>query len=258
MGILNITPDSFYEHSRLLDEKSVLLKAEQMIKEGASILDVGGYSSRPGAIDISDEEEQERVLPVIKVLAKNFPDQIISIDTFRAEVARRAIEHGALMINDISAGQLDKNMFSVVAQAGLPYIMMHMRGTPQNMVQMNSYENLINEVAIYFAERLSQLREMGVKDVIVDPGFGFAKNIEQNFSLLKHLAYFKTCACPVLVGLSRKSMIYKTLGISATEALNGSTALHMLALMNGASILRVHDVKEAVETIKLYLQVAHA
>jgi dihydropteroate synthase len=257
MGIINITPDSFYTNSRLQNKKDILLKVEQMISEGADLIDIGGYSSRPEAIDITIEDELARTIPAIDAIIKEFPDSIISIDTFRAEVADAAVAHGALMINDISGGKLDANMHSLVARLQVPYIIMHMRGTPQTMKHQANYENLILEIIGYFNEIIYELRELNVKDIIIDPGFGFAKNTEQNFLLLKQLADLRVCACPILAGLSRKSMIYKTLGVTAQEALNGSTALHMAALINGANMLRVHDVKEAVETIKLYLQVAH-
>jgi len=256
MGILNITPDSFFKGSRVQHSTEVLHQAEKMLTEGADILDIGGYSSRPGATDISEEEELKRVIPAIEIILKHFPETIISIDTFRAGVAAAAIDHGALIINDISGGKLDANMYSLVARLEVPYIIMHMRGTPQNMKNQTEYENIIAEMINYFSEIIFELRKLDVKDIIIDPGFGFAKTIDQNFLILKQLADFKICACPILTGLSRKSMIYKTLGTTAEEALNGSTALHMAALMNGASMLRVHDVKEAVETIKLYLQVA--
>ncbi len=258
MGILNITPDSFYEKSRLSTEKDILQRTEQMLVEGATIIDVGGYSSRPGASDLSEEDELQRVIPAIDSILKYFPGTIISIDTFRSKIADNAINHGALMVNDISGGQLDNEMFALIARHKVPYILMHMKGTPQNMKQLAQYHNLLHDVVFYFSERIALLKSLGVSDIIIDPGFGFAKDISQNFHLLKHLRFFSTCGCPVLAGLSRKSMIYKTLGITSDEALNGSTALHMLALMNGANILRVHDVKEAAETVKLYLQVAGA
>jgi dihydropteroate synthase len=256
MGVLNITPDSFFKGSRVQHSTEVLHRAEKMITEGANILDIGGYSSRPGAADISEEEELKRVIPAIEIILKHFPETIISIDTFRSGVAATAIDHGALLINDISGGKLDANMYSLVARLQVPYIIMHMRGTPQNMKNQTEYLNIVAEMITYFNEIIFELRKLDVKDIIIDPGFGFAKTIDQNFLVLKQLTDFKVLSCPILTGLSRKSMIYKTLGITAEEALNGSTALHMAALMNGASILRVHDVREAAETIKLYLQVA--
>ncbi|HMP99236.1 MAG TPA: dihydropteroate synthase [Cyclobacteriaceae bacterium] len=255
MGVLNITPDSFYQGSRVADEQALLQKAGQIIKEGAAILDVGGYSSRPGADDIAEEEELSRVIPAINILLKTFPDLIVSVDTFRSKVAEEAISHGALIVNDISGGQLDKNMFSVVAKHKTPYILMHMRGTPQNMKDLTNYNNLVPDIALYFSEKITELKSLGLSDIIIDPGFGFAKTVEQNFCLLKQLDYFRSLGFPVLAGLSRKSLIWKTLNITAAEALNGTTALHMLALMKGANLLRVHDVKEAAETVKLYLQV---
>lgn len=252
MGILNVTPDSFYDNSRVKTEKNWLSKAEQMIAAGAPILDIGGYSSRPGAEDISIQEEAERVLPVIRSIRNEFPSIIISVDTFRHEVAQRAIEAGANIINDISGGNLDDKMFETVANLKVPYILMHMKGTPQTMKNLAQYDRLIIEMIDYFQEKLSQLRNLGVADLIIDPGFGFAKTLEQNFEILEKLQEFKMLELPLLVGLSRKSMIYKSLDVEPNDALNGTTALHTMALMNGASILRVHDVKEAVESIKLY------
>lgn len=254
MGILNFTPDSFYSGSRLLAD-GVLAKAEQMLKEGANFLDVGGYSSRPGAADIPVEEELTRVVPVIGALKKVFPDLLISIDTFRSEVAKQALQAGADWVNDISAGALDSNMFSVVAQAGVPYVMMHMRGTPQTMRQHTDYENLMLEITSYFQQRIFEARQSGIKDIVLDPGFGFAKTVQQNFHLLRHLNHFEMLELPILTGVSRKSMIWNTLNITADEALNGTTALHMAALIQGASILRVHDVQQAKECIKLYQQI---
>lgn len=253
MGILNITPDSFFKGSRVLPE-NVLDVAESMLKEGADFLDVGGYSSRPGAVDISVDEELKRVVPVVHALKKIFPDTAISIDTFRSEVAHQAIEAGADLVNDIAAGLLDKEMFSVVGKAGVPYIMMHMRGTPQTMRAQTDYQNLLKEIVDYFHERVYLARQSGVKDIIIDPGFGFAKTVQQNFQLLHQLEHLEILELPILAGISRKSMIWNTLGIEPDEALNGTTALHMMALMNGASILRVHDVKSAIECIKLYQQ----
>lgn len=251
MGILNVTPDSFYDGGRLTDEASILKQAERLLTEGATFVEVGGYSSRPGATDISEEEEMKRILPVVQSLSKYFPEAIISIDTFRSEVARHAINEGACIVNDISGGRLDSLMVETVAALGVPYILMHSRGTPQNMTQLTEYENLIKDVVDYFHQKVSNLQKAGVKDIIIDPGFGFAKNIEQNFQLLKHLGHFQILGKPLLVGLSRKSMIWKTLKANPENALNGTTALNTIALLKGASILRVHDVKEAVETIKL-------
>lgn len=251
MGILNVTPDSFYDGGRLKDEKSILNKVDQMLFEGAFLIDVGGYSSRPGAEDIPVDEELGRVIPVIKSLLSHFPDINISIDTFRAEVARQAVAEGACMINDISGGDLDEGMLPLVAELKLPYVMMHMRGTPRTMTTLTDYEDVVNEIVLNFSEKLKKTNEMGIADVIVDPGFGFAKSVDQNYGILEKLKYFNVLDRPLLVGLSRKSMIFKTLGISPEEALNGTTVLNTVALMNGADILRVHDVKEAVQAVHL-------
>lgn len=252
MGILNITPDSFYADSRVNQETAILKKAEQMVEQGAFILDVGGYSTRPGADDISVEEETRRVTEAISLIRSKFPNTFISIDTFRSKVAKAAVDSGANIINDVSGGNLDKQMFDTVAQLRVPYVLMHMRGTPQTMKTLNQYDNLLVDIGKELAEKCNQLRSIGVADIIVDPGFGFAKSIAQNYELLQNLNYLKRLGYPLLAGLSRKSMIYKTLKIEPQEALNGTTALNMVALQNGANILRVHDVKEAVETIKLY------
>ena len=255
MGILNLTPDSFFEGSRVpTDKKSVLEEAEKKIKEGADFLDLGGYSTRPGATDISIEEEIARVIPAISEIKKKFPDTLLSVDTFRSQVAKAAIEAGAEVVNDISAGSLDPEMLPLVAKLGVPYIAMHLKGTPQTMHQETNYSDLIPDVLAYFSEKVKQFSKLGIKDVIIDPGFGFAKTREQNFELLRNLSSFKRLGLPILVGVSRKSMIYKTLEISANEALNGTTALNMFALLQGADILRVHDVKEAKETIELAAQ----
>lgn len=251
MGILNITPDSFYSGSRKSDLKSILSAAEQMINEGATFLDIGGYSSRPGATDISVEEEISRVTPAIEAIKKEWPDSYISIDSFRAKVAEEAYHSGADIINDISAGELDDKMFDLVARLNIPYIMMHMRGTPQNMTSLTDYDDLLIEILDYFQKKLDFLQKKGVSDLILDLGFGFAKIPQQGYLLLKHLKYFEQLETPLLVGLSRKSMIYRSLEITADEALNGTTVLNTIALLNGASILRVHDVKAAVEAIKL-------
>ena len=255
MGILNLTPDSFFEGSRVpTDKKSVLAEAEKKINEGADILDLGGYSTRPGAENISIDEEINRVIPAILEIKKSFPDTLISIDTFRSEVAKAGIDAGADLVNDISAGNLDPQMLPFIGQLGVPYIAMHMRGTPQTMQNETNYSDLISEVLTYFGDKVEQFAKFGIKDVIIDPGFGFAKTSAQNFELLRHLSSFKSLGFPILAGISRKSMIYKTLDISANEALNGTTALNMYALLQGAAILRVHDVKEAKETIKLFEQ----
>lgn len=254
MGILNITPDSFYKESRTNTEKDILTKAEEMLQAGASMLDVGGYSSRPGADDISETEETQRVSKAITLLVKEFPQAIISIDTFRSTVARTAVAEGAALVNDISGGSQDKKMFETVASLGVPYVLMHMQGTPETMSSLTNYNNLVKEVLDYFHQKISALHQLGVKDIIVDAGFGFAKTTEQNFTLLNHLDHFNLLGKPLLVGLSRKSMIWKTLHTSAEEALNGTTALNMAALLKSASILRIHDVKAAMEAIKLYTQ----
>ena len=251
MGILNLTPDSFYDGGKLSSEKDILSQAEKMLNEGATFLDLGGYSSRPGADFVSEEEETQRVLPAVELLLKEFPKTLISIDTFRSEVVRKSVEAGAAIINDISGGNLDENMFKIIGSLQVPYIMMHMRGTPETMMQNTNYKNLIKEVLFYFSERIAKARSFGINDLIADPGFGFSKTTEQNFELFTDLEAFKMLDIPLLIGVSRKSMIYKTLGNSANEALNGTTALHAIALQKGASILRVHDVKEAVETIHL-------
>lgn len=251
MGVLNITPDSFYEGSRNTSPDSLLNKAEMMLKHGASFLDIGGYSSRPGGDDISVSEEIQRVLPAIEILLKNFPEAIISIDTFRSEVAEEAITAGAAIINDISAGNLDDKMMEVVARHQVPYIMMHMRGNPKTMKDLNDYKDLTQDVLFYFSEKVATARAYGINDLIIDPGFGFSKNIEQNFELLFHLELFKILNLPVLAGLSRKSTIYKTLNSGPEDALNGTTVLNTIALSKGANILRVHDVKEAIECVKL-------
>jgi dihydropteroate synthase len=251
MGIINVTPNSFYAGSRQMDLNSVLKQAEKMLAEGATFLDVGGYSSRPGAEDISMEEESQRVLPAIQAVIKEFPRAFVSVDTFRSSIAQQAVDVGACMVNDISGGELDNQMFSTIAELQVPYVLMHMRGTPQTMTQHTDYEDLIKDIMDYFHPKVYQLRLMGVKDCMVDVGFGFSKTVEQNFTLLNALDYFKMLEKPLLVGLSRKSMIWRTLKTDAEHALNGTTTLHTIALIKGASILRVHDVKEAVETIEL-------
>ena len=251
MGILNITPDSFYDGGKFREEKSVLDQVRKMLEEGADLIDVGGYSSRPGAVDIPEEEEASRVLPVIQLILKNFPNTILSIDTFRSGIARKAIGEGALMINDISGGEMDPRMFDAVATLKVPYILMHMRGSPQTMTTLMDYADITKDLTDYFHKKVYQLHQAGVKDIILDPGFGFAKAGDQNFELLNQLDHFKILGLPILAGLSRKSLIWRTLGIDAGGALTGTIALNTVALLKGASILRVHDVKEAVECIKL-------
>jgi dihydropteroate synthase len=251
MGILNSTPDSFYEQSRFQSDIPMLDKVASMLTDGADILDIGGYSSRPGAENVSAEEELGRVIPSIRAIKKEFPEAIVSVDTFRAVVAKEAIESGADMVNDISGGGLDEHMFELVAKYKVPYVMMHMKGSPQDMSMYTRYENILVEMLNYFQRRLFELRVLGVADVVLDLGFGFAKTREQNFFLLKNLRIFKMLDCPILVGLSRKSLIYKTLEIEPSEALNGTSVLNTMALLNGGAILRVHDVKEARQAIKL-------
>ena len=251
MGILNVTPDSFYDGGKYKDEVSILKQAKKILDEGATFVDLGAYSSRPGATDISEEEELRRILPIVDLLTNAFPDICLSIDTFRSKVARRCLEKGAAMINDISAGNLDLNMMQIISDFKVPYIMMHMNGTPQNMAKQTNYNKLIEDVLYYLSEKVALAKSYGINDIIIDPGFGFAKTPSQSFYLLQNLNLFKTFGLPILVGLSRKSMIYKTLGIDANQALNGTTALNTLALTKGANILRVHDVKEAVECIEL-------
>jgi len=254
MGILNLTPDSFYDGGRYADECSVLRQVEKMLSEGATFIDLGAYSSRPGAENISEEEELSRILPIVKLLLKEFKEVLLSIDTFRSKTAERCITSGAAIINDISAGILDEDMFKVVAELKVPYIMMHLRGNPKTMQQQADYSDLLVEVRNYFSERVAKARSLQIHDIIIDPGFGFSKKREHNFEILQHLDLFKTFELPILAGLSRKSMIYKTLDSNADSALNGTTALNMLALDRGAKILRVHDVKEAMECIKLFEQ----
>lgn len=251
MGILNITPDSFYDGGIHKNEASVLNHVELMLNQGATFIDVGAYSSRPNADFVSEDIELLRILPLIKQVIKNFPEALISIDTFRSKIAKRCVEAGAVMINDISAGKLDEKMLQTVSNLHVPYIMMHMKGTPQTMQQHTNYENLTKDILLYFSERIAAARDLGIVDVIIDPGFGFAKTLEQNYELLNQLELFKMIEKPLLVGVSRKSMIYKTLDTTANEALNGTTVLNTIALQKGASVLRVHDVKEAMETIKL-------
>lgn len=254
MGVLNLTPDSFYDGGKHKDEKGILLHVEKMLHEGATFIDMGAYSSRPGADDISVEEEKRRLLPILEKVIKHFPEALISIDTFRSEVAKEAIAHGASLINDISAGNLDHKMLTCIAKAQVPYIMMHMKGTPQTMKQHCEYEHLITEFQFYFSERIATARALGINDILIDLGFGFAKNMQQNYQLLKHLNLFSIHGVPILTGVSRKSMIYKVLESTPQEALNGTSILNTVALLNGSHLLRVHDVKEAHEAIKLVQQ----
>ncbi|WP_142783496.1 dihydropteroate synthase [Changchengzhania lutea] len=251
MGILNITPDSFYDGGVHNNEKSILTHTEKMLNEGATFIDVGAYSSKPHADQVTEGEELKRILPMVDSILREFPDALLSIDTFRSKVAAQCVEAGAALINDISAGKLDSNMLPTIANLRVPYIMMHMKGTPQTMQQHTQYDDLLKDVLFYFSERITAARSLGVIDLIVDPGFGFAKTLEQNYKLLNNAELLKILDKPLLVGISRKSMIYKTLESSAQEALNGTTVLNTVALQKGVSILRVHDVKEAVECIKL-------
>lgn len=251
MGIINVTPDSFYDGSRTETNDAVLRQAEKMLFEGATFLDIGGYSSRPGADHISETEEIKRVLPAVEALVKEFPEAYISVDTFRSKVAKATVEAGAALVNDISAGYMDSDMIAIVAQLQVPYIMMHMKGSPQTMTTMTDYDNLITEVLHYFSERIALARKAGINDIVADPGFGFSKTRKQSFTMLRNLELFEQLDLPILIGISRKSMIYKSLNTTAETALNGTTALHSIALLKGASILRVHDVKEAMECVSL-------
>ncbi|MCZ6595965.1 MAG: dihydropteroate synthase [Bacteroidetes bacterium] len=251
MGIINVTPDSFYDGGKAVTTAGIIDQAGKMLSEGATFLDVGGYSSRPDATKVSETEELKRVIPAIETLIAEFPEVIISIDSFRSAVVKEAIQAGAAMVNDISGGKMDPEMFSTIARLQIPYILMHMRGTPQTMSTQTDYNKVTREVLLYFSERIALARKAGVNDIIADPGFGFSKTRPQNFELLKELELFKQLEIPLLIGISRKSMIYKTLMVTPKEALNGTTALHAIALLKGASILRVHDVKEAVECITL-------
>ena len=251
MGILNVTPDSFYDGGRYYSDKSMLLQAEKMINEGADFIDVGGYSSRPGAENITMEEEISRTIPVIQLLTQHFPDTVISIDTFRAEVVRQAVESGAAMVNDISGGSLDDHMWEMVSHYRIPYVLMHMKGTPQTMAKLAGYKDVVKEVTDYFHQRIEALKGFGIADIVIDPGFGFAKTIDQNFELLSNLDLLQMLDKPILAGLSRKSLVWKTLETDPENALNGTTVLNTVALLKGASILRIHDVKEAAEAIKL-------
>jgi dihydropteroate synthase len=252
MGILNITPNSFYDGGKFDEENKIVMQVEKMISDGATFIDIGAYSSKPNAEFVSEAEEISRIIPVLELILKKFPETIISIDTFRSEVARICIENGAAIINDISAGNLDKKMYETIAKYNIPYIMMHMRGNPQTMQTFVNYENIVKEMLFYFSEKVAKARSFGINDLIIDPGFGFAKTLEQNFEVLQKLELFNILEMPILVGVSRKSMIYKTLQTNAENALNGTTVLNTFALTKGAKILRVHDVKEAVESVTLY------
>ena len=252
MGILNVTPNSFFDGGKYDNDLEMLKRVESMLNEGADFIDIGAYSSKPSAEFVSENEEMDRIAPAVEKIIKNFPDVLLSIDTFRSEVARICIENGAAIINDISAGGLDPKMFETAAKLKVPYIMMHMRGNPKTMQSLTDYDDIVKEMLFYFSEKITLARSFGIDDLIVDPGFGFAKTTAQNLEVLKKMELFQITGLPILAGLSRKSMIYKTLGNSANEALNGTTVLNTVALSKGAKILRVHDVKEAVETIKLF------
>ena len=252
MGILNVTPDSFYAGSRKQNETEIVARVHQIIDEGGNIIDIGAYSSRPNAAEVSTSEEMQRLRFGLEIIRREVPDAVVSVDTFRADVAQMcAEEYGVAMINDISAGEMDKNMFATVARLGIPYIIMHMQGTPQTMQEHPHYDNVLKEVLFYFAEKVQRLRDLGIKDIILDPGFGFGKTLEHNYALLNQLEEFSVFELPILIGVSRKSMIYKLLDCTPEDALNGTIAVNTIALMKGADILRVHDVKAASESIKI-------
>ena len=257
MGIINATPDSFYSDSRQQNNDAVLKKAEQMLKEGATILDIGGQSTRPGSENLTADEELKRVIAPIEAIKANFPEAFISIDTYYSLVAKETVAAGASIVNDISAGSMDSEMISTVASLSVPYVLMHMQGTPQTMQHEPVYENVTREILDFFIKKADEFKKAGIKDIIIDPGFGFGKTIQHNFELLRNLSVFKMLNCPILLGISRKSFIYKTLNVSVEDSLNGTTALHSAGLLNGATILRVHDVKEAIETIKLISAYQH-
>lgn len=252
MGILNVTPNSFFDGGKYKNESEILSQVDKMLNEDATFIDIGAYSSKPNAEFVSEEEEIKRIIPVIQLILQHFPDTLLSIDTFRSKVAEVCLANGAALINDISAGNLDDRMFEVIAKYNVPYIMMHMRGTPQTMQTLTDYEDIVKEMMFYFSERIHKARSFGINDLVIDPGFGFAKTIAQNYEVLQKLELFQMLELPLLVGVSRKSMVYKPLNSSAAEALNGTTVLNTIALAKGANILRVHDVKEAVECIALF------
>jgi dihydropteroate synthase len=258
MGIMNLTPDSFFDGGKYANVEAAMRQVEKMVGEGAAIIDIGGMSSRPGAALISEEEELGRVLPVVEAIANRFPDVVLSVDTFRSEVARQSVAAGAGIVNDIYAGRFDGKMFETVASLEVPYIMMHMQGSPDTMQLAPVYGNVVQEVLHFFLEKMGQLRSLGVKDIILDPGFGFGKTVAHNYELLNNLHVFRMTELPILAGISRKSMICKVLGVKPENALNGTTALHMVALQQGARLLRVHDVKEAIEVVKLWKELESA
>mgnify|MGYP003624809989 CR=1 FL=1 len=251
IGILNCTPDSFFDGGKYNNTDAIIFQVEKMLTEGATFIDVGAYSSRPGAKYVSESEELNRIIPIIKLLIKQFPNILLSIDTFRSQVAEQCVQQGACMINDISAGSLDEQMFSTISKLQVPYIIMHMKGSPQNMQLNPKYDDVVKEVLYYFSKKITELRSLGVNDIITDVGFGFGKTIEHNYKLLNNLKLFKNLEAPTLVGLSRKSMLFKPLQIKPDNALNATTSANTIALLNGANILRVHDVKEALEAIKI-------
>ena len=252
MGVMNVTPDSFFDGGKYKNEYEIVTRAGKMVTEGATFIDIGAYSTRPGAEFVPEQEEIARIVPAIQIILKHFPEILLSIDTFRAEVAKASIESGAALINDIAAGELDDKMFDVIAHYNVPYIMMHMRGNPQTMQTMTQYEDIVKEMLFYFSEKVKKARSLGINDLILDPGFGFAKTTEQNYEVLQKMELFNSLELPVLAGISRKSMIYKTLNTTAQEALNGTTVINTIALTKGAKILRVHDVKEAIECVTLF------
>lgn len=252
MGILNITPNSFFDGGKYKTESEILSQVEKMLNDGATFIDVGAYSSKPNADAVTVEEELARIVPVVERIVNNFPEALLSIDTFRSEVAQACIEKGAAIINDISAGDLDDRMFEVVGKYNVPYIMMHMRGTPQTMQTMTDYDDIVKEILFYFSEKIAKARTFGINDLIIDPGFGFAKTVDQNYEIVRKLELFSSLELPLLAGFSRKSMIYKLLDTSADQALNGTTVLNIIGLNKGARIVRVHDVKEAVECVQLW------
>ena len=252
MGILNVTPNSFYDGGKYKNETEILSQVEKMLNEGADFIDIGAYSSKPNADFVLEEEEIARIIPVVSLVLKHFPETLLSIDTFRSEVAKVSIENGAAIINDISAGNLDVKMFEIIAKYNVPYIMMHMRGNPKTMQSLTNYNDIVKEILFYFSERVSMARSFGINDLIIDPGFGFAKTLEQNYQVFQKMELFKILELPLLAGVSRKSMIYKMLDIGVEDALNGTTVLNTLALTKGAKILRVHDVKAATECVTLF------
>lgn len=251
MGILNCTPDSFFDGGKYKEEVDILNQVEKMMIEGATFVDIGAYSTKPGANFVTEEEELKRILPILDLILKHFPETLISVDTFRSKVAQESVENGAVIVNDISAGLLDEKMMETVAKLQVPYVMMHMKGNPQTMQSLTQYDDVVKEMMFYFSERINKARSFGLNDIIIDPGFGFAKTLEHNYEILQKMEYFNILELPILVGVSRKSMIYKVLENSPQEALNGTSVLNTIALQKGANILRVHDVKEAVECVKL-------